>query len=83
MLPKLTTEQKETVVRNIQGYFETEREESLGELAAMNLLDFMMKELGPLLYNSGVRDARATLMDQMGRLEEELYALEQPVRRNR
>jgi len=51
--------------------------EPIGELAAGNLLDFMLKQLGPIIYNQAISDARTVVMQQMERVEEEIYALEQ------
>lgn len=72
-------EQKEQLLNLIQSYFETERSETIGELAAGNLLAFMIKHLGPIIYNQAIRDAGAVVMQQMERVEEEIHALEQPL----
>lgn len=67
------------LVSRIQSYFETEMSETLGDLAAGNMLDFMMKQLGPYIYNQAMTDARKVVMQQMERVEEELFALEHPL----
>lgn len=76
---KLSREQKQQLINNVKRYFETERDENLGDLAAENLIEFMLKQLGPVAYNAALSDARLTVMEQMQRLEEEIYSLEQPV----
>lgn len=76
---KLSREQKQQLINNVKRYFETERDENLGDLAAENLIEFMLKQLGPIAYNAALSDARLTVMEQMQRLEEEIYSLEQPV----
>lgn len=76
---KIPKEQKQTVIHNIQSYFDDELSQTIGELAAENLLDFMLKQLGPTIYNQAIRDARAVVMQQMERVDEEIYALEQSV----
>jgi len=83
VLQKLPKEQKELIIKNIQAYFELERDESIGDLAADGILDFMLKELGPIIYNQAIHDAHTTVVQQMARMEDELYALEQPVRKTR
>ena len=80
MLVRLTREQKEWLINQIQSYFETERSENIGELAAGNLLEFMIEQLGPYVYNQAIGDARVLAMQQMERVEEEMYALEKPIR---
>src|ERR1700693_1755420 len=76
---KISREHKALLVNNIQSYFETERSKTIGELAAGNLLDFMIKQLGPIIYNQAIRDVRTVVMQQMERVEEEIHALEQPL----
>jgi len=81
MLPiKLPREQKLEIVSNIQHYFETERSESIGDLAAENLLDFMLQELSPYVYNQAISDARKIIDQKMASLDDEMYALEKPTR---
>jgi uncharacterized protein (DUF2164 family) len=63
----------------IRHYFMEERGEEIGELAADNLLDFMLRELGPFVYNQAVQDARTTLMQKAAAMEEDLFALERPI----
>ncbi|RCW49379.1 DUF2164 domain-containing protein [Paenibacillus prosopidis] len=79
LLMKLPKEQKEQLVINIQQFFELERSETIGSIAAEQLLDFMIKEIGPHLYNHAINDARKTVLERMQSLEDELYALEKPV----
>jgi uncharacterized protein (DUF2164 family) len=76
---KIPREHKALLVSKIRSYFETERSEKIGELAAENLLEFMIKQLGPIIYNQAIHDARTVVMQQMERMEEEIYALEQPL----
>jgi uncharacterized protein (DUF2164 family) len=76
---KIPREHKALLVNKIQSYFETERSEKIGELAAGNLLDFMIKQLGPIIYNQAISDARTVVMQQMERVEEEIHALEHPL----
>ena len=43
---KLSREQRRGAIAAIQRYFEEERGESVGELAAMLFLDFLVEEIG-------------------------------------
>jgi len=74
---KIPREYKHSLVNEIQSYFETERSEKIGDLAAENFLEFMIKQLGPVIYNQAIKDCRAVVMQQMERVEDEIYALEQ------
>ena len=76
---KISREHKALLVHNMQSYFETERSEKIGELAGGNLLDFMIKQLGPIIYNQAIGDARTVVMQQMERMKDEIHVLEQPL----
>jgi uncharacterized protein (DUF2164 family) len=76
---KLEKNQREMVIEDIQAYFETQRSESIGELAADHLLVFMMERLGHIIYNEAIKDCQKVILEQTQRLEDELYALEKPV----
>jgi len=76
---KLSKEQKADLVGSVQAYFEEERSESIGELGAGQFIDFMIKELGPYIYNQAIEDSRKLIMDKMNQLDDELYTLERPI----
>lgn len=81
MIPiKLPKEQKAEIVDRVQGYFEDERSESIGQLGAEQLIDFMISELGPYIYNKAIEDARAFITEKMAQIDDDLYALEKPLR---
>jgi uncharacterized protein (DUF2164 family) len=54
---KLTKEKKAELIKIIKAYFEKERDEELGDLAASIFLDFITTEIGPEFYNQGVLDS--------------------------
>ncbi len=54
---KLSKEKKEEMIARIQNYFQNEREEEIGNLAATMVLNFIVEELAPEFYNMGVQDA--------------------------
>ncbi|WP_310830573.1 DUF2164 domain-containing protein [Paenibacillus pedocola] len=73
---KLPKEQRDLITENIRVYFEAERGETIGHLAADNLLEFFLKELGPAIYNGALSDCRTLAVQRMQSLEEDIYALE-------
>lgn len=79
MVVKMSREQKAAIAEKVQAYFEEERSESIGQLAAEQLIDFMIGELGPRLYNQAIADARAMIAEKMAQIDDELYTLEKPV----
>ncbi|MFG6121364.1 DUF2164 domain-containing protein [Thalassobacillus sp. B23F22_16] len=81
MVKKITKDEREQIVTSIQEYFEVERGEQIGSIAAEQLLDFFMKELGPFIYNQGIRDAKGIVEEKVMNLEEDILSLERPVGR--
>ncbi len=54
---RLSKEARQELSQKIQDYFENERGEAIGNLSATLLLNFIIAELGPAIYNQGVQDA--------------------------
>jgi len=77
---KMPRERKERLIANVQAWYENERGEAIGSIAAEQLLDFFLAELGPDLYNLAIQDARKVIGERHLALEDELYALEKPIR---
>ena len=77
---KIPKEQKTQIVAMVQQYFRDERSEEIGDLAAEFLIDFMIKQMGPFIYNQAVEDVQAVLNQKMAVLEEDVYALKMPVK---
>lgn len=75
---KLPREQKERLIAEVQRFFEEERSEAIGSIAAEALLEHMTALLGPLLYNHALADARRIVSERLAAVEDELYALERP-----
>ena len=59
----------------LQRYFLAERDEVIGDLQATLLLDFIVEEIGPSLYNQALRDTQARLHAAVDDVE---LALEEP-----
>jgi uncharacterized protein (DUF2164 family) len=70
----LDRETRADAIRRIRAYFERERDEELGELAAGFILDFVAEELGPLFYNAGLADAQALLAQHADSLDADIEA---------
>jgi uncharacterized protein (DUF2164 family) len=72
----LSSERRAILIRAIKAHFEEELDEVLTDFRAEGLLDFFVRELGPAVYNQGVRDACAAIQDKLGDLEGEVYEKE-------
>ena len=76
MSVKLTKEQREKALRDIKYYYSKEREEEITNLAAELLLDFFLKEIAPMVYNSALRDAKAWFTAKLADLDVDFMLLE-------
>lgn len=54
---KVSKEARTEMISSIKNFFEKERDEELGDLAAGLILEFIMEELAPEFYNQGVSDS--------------------------
>lgn len=70
---ELSKDARSRAVASIQQYFE-QRFEAIGNLAAGQLLDFFIEEIGPAIYNQAVADAQARMVSRAGDLTGELFA---------
>jgi uncharacterized protein (DUF2164 family) len=75
---RLSPERRSALVGAIQRYFAEEFDETLSEFRTEGLLDFLVAELGPPIYNQGVRDASAYVAEKLIDIEGEVYERERP-----
>ena len=54
---ELDKQETKEVIASLQRYFREEFEEEISEMRAKFLLDYILKEIAPLAYNQGVKDA--------------------------
>lgn len=73
---RLSPERRTALLRAIKEYALEEFEEPLSDFRAEGLLDFFVRELGPPVYNQGVRDAAAFMQTKLGDIEGDVYERE-------
>jgi uncharacterized protein (DUF2164 family) len=78
MTIELTKEAKQTALESLQKYFAENMDEPLGNLAGGALLNFVLEEIGPSLYNKGVADAQERMQMRLSELDYEIQADEFP-----
>ncbi len=54
---ELDQPQTNEILASLRRYFREELEVEIGEMRAKFLLDYFLKEIAPLAYNQGVKDA--------------------------
>jgi uncharacterized protein (DUF2164 family) len=80
-MSKLPRDEKLQLAGRLQEYFKGQDWEEIGNLEAESLLDHMLKEIFPYIYNKAVQDARQLVTERMQGIEEEFYTLEKPIQR--
>ena len=73
---RLSDESRVTLLRSIKRHFEDHFDEPISDFRAQGLLDFFVRELGPPVYNQGVRDASSFMQDKLTDIEGEVYERE-------
>ena len=68
---KLPKEEEAKAIEDIVKYFADEREEKIGNLQAMLLLEFKLDKIGPAVYNRAVLDVQQYMNEKV----EDLYGL--------
>lgn len=74
MTIELNKEAKQNALESLQKYFEQNMDEPLGNLAAGALLNFILEEIGPSIYNKGVADAQERIQARVSELDYEVHA---------
>ncbi len=73
MVVELSDVQRKDALASLQRYFQAELQEELGALPAANLLNYILEEIGPAIYNRAVVDAQARVQARTAELDAELY----------
>jgi len=73
---ELPDDAKKTAIGSLKRYFSEELDEELSDLRAGLLLEFIVKEIGPSIYNAAISDAQAFMRDRTADLEGACFAPE-------
>ena len=76
MTIKLTRESEEQAIASIQRYFSEGMDDEIGNLQAKLLLDFVLAEIAPTVYNQAISDAQAYFQGKVADLEGSCYEQE-------
>lgn len=66
-------ETEKEILRSIKRYFAENLDEEIGDLKASLLLEFVLKEIGPVVYNQAIADAQAVMQDKVSDLDVACY----------
>ena len=70
---KLSEDRKRTVLHALIRFYQEDLDEELSEYQADRILEFLVKELGPPIYNQAIQDARSFVLSKMEDLDAEFY----------
>ncbi|MCX7221287.1 MAG: DUF2164 domain-containing protein [Burkholderiales bacterium] len=73
---KLEKETQKQAIDSLQRYFDINMEERIGNLQAAALLDFLLEEIGPSIYNQAVRDAQNHMQYKVQELDIDVHETE-------
>ena len=71
---EFSKQERANATASLKRYFEENMPEPLGDLPAGLLLNFILEDLGPAIYNQAVAEAQARMQLRVSDLTGELYA---------
>ena len=70
---ELTPARQEQLMASLKRYLQEEFEIDMGDLKSQLMLDFMLQELGPAVYNQAIQDAQAYFIEKTTDIEAVLW----------
>jgi len=70
---KLDEDRRRHLTGRLRGFFLESFDEDLSEFRAEQLLDFVVADLAPQVYNQAVQDSRAFMQQRLDDLDGEVY----------
>lgn len=74
MTIELNEQTRKEAILSLQRYFEENLPEPIGNLPAGLLLNYILEEIGPAIYNKAIADAQTRMQQRAMDLSGELYA---------
>ena len=73
MAIEIPKEARTQAVASIERWFAENRDEKIGNIGAAALLNFVLEEIGPLVYNQAVADVQERLQMRISELDIEVH----------
>lgn len=73
---QLSDDRRARLLRSIKQHFLDEFDDPISDFRAEALMEFFVRELGPPVYNQGVRDASSYMQNKLMDIEGEVYERE-------
>ncbi|MBU6952460.1 DUF2164 domain-containing protein [Hahella sp. HN01] len=74
---EMTRDEKQQLVAKVKDYFASELDQEIGGFQAEFLIDFFVREIGPLAYNKALDEAENIIRMQVENISDALYELQQ------
>jgi len=75
---KFSRDEKERIIKKVEGYFSNELDQEIGNFEAEFLIDFFADEIGAYFYNRGLNDAHTLFTEKVEELGYTIQELEKP-----
>jgi uncharacterized protein (DUF2164 family) len=72
---EISKQARTDLLASLKRYFD-ENLEPIGDLPAGLLLNYILEEIGPIIYNKAINDAQGRMQQRVTELDGELYAPE-------
>lgn len=69
----LSEDRRAQMLRDLRASYASDMDEALSDFRAAQILDLMLKTLGPGIYSQAVQDVRAHLQTKLDDLDGEVY----------
>ena len=66
---ELPRDARQSAIQSIERYFEAELGERIGNIQAGALLNYVLQEIGPSVYNQAIREAQERLLARVQELD--------------
>jgi uncharacterized protein (DUF2164 family) len=73
MTIEISEQKRREAIASIQQYFLKNMPEEIGNLPAGALLNFILEEIGPAIYNKAIHDAQQRMQARVLEIDSELY----------
>jgi uncharacterized protein (DUF2164 family) len=70
---ELPKDARKEAIASIERWFAENRDEKIGNIAAGGLLNFLVEEIGPSIYNQAVADVQERLQMRVAELDIEVH----------
>jgi len=70
---KFSKEKEKKSIESLKYYFEENMENKIGNLKASLLLDYILKEIGPIIYNQAILDAQTYMTEKINEIDSSCY----------